>query len=287
MPKNIKLQKAGSSPVCLFTLLLLLSPGFLQCRLFINSAFANNSSAPKQFTNTNGMKMLYIPEGTFQMGSGKDFNDKPVRRVVLTKPYYIAAYEVTQAQFKKIMGYNPSWLSYNRSEYPASCVSWFEAVEFCNKLSEKEGKQYRLPTEAEWEYAARAGTETDFFFGEDKSELNEYAWTHENAKTTKPVGHLKPNPWGLYDIYGNVYEWVSDWYAHDSYSRIETEAPKGVERKEGRTGGKAARGGCFLGSCGMNSLRTERCSSTARNCWTPYAKHRAVGFRVVCEYQEK
>ena len=100
-----------------------------------------------------------------------------------------------------------------------------------------------------------------------------------------PVGRLKPNPWGLYDVYGNAYEWASDWYEHGSYENAETKDPQGNEREEGQANGKVARGGCYLGRVGINSLRTERCNSSARNCWTPYARHRVIGFRVVCEFK--
>ena len=119
------------------------------------NAFGANDFVAEQFTNTLGMKMAPIPSGSFRMGSGKDFNDKPVRVVTISKPFYMGVCEVTQGQFKKLMGYNPSWLSYRRADYPVDCVSWYQAVEFCEKLSAKEGLKYRLPTEAQWEYACR------------------------------------------------------------------------------------------------------------------------------------
>jgi formylglycine-generating enzyme required for sulfatase activity len=246
---------------------------------------AQDAAGLNATTNVVGMKLVRISAGSFQMGSGKDFNDAPAHKVTISRPFYLGVCEVTQDQFKRVMGYNPSWLSYKAGECPVDCVSWFEAVEFCKKLSAKEKKTYRLPTEAEWEYAARAGTTTTYYFGEDKAKLGEYAWTADNCQKPMPVGHKKPNAWGLYDMLGNVYEWTADWYANDYYKTSPAADPTGPAKSFNQlgTGGKVARGGNCLGFSGINCLRTERCSSAARNLWTPYAKMRGVGFRVVCE----
>jgi formylglycine-generating enzyme required for sulfatase activity/WD40 repeat protein len=143
--------------------------------------------------------------------------------VKITKPFYLGAYEVTQKQFAEVMGIRP-WQGKDEvregSDYPATGMSWNDAVEFCRKLSEQEGEEYRLPTEAEWEYACRAGTTTIYSFGDDASQLGRYAWFKKNARDigqnyAHRVGQKLPNPWGLYDMHGNVCEWCQDWYAPD------------------------------------------------------------------------
>ena len=116
-------------------------------------------------------------------------------------------YPVTQAQYQSVMGTNPSYFK-NNSQNPVEQVSFDDAQAFCQKLSQLTGKNYRLPTELEWEYACRAGTTTDYYFGDDASQLGDYAWYFDNSQgTTHPLGQKKPNAWGLYDIYGNVWEW--------------------------------------------------------------------------------
>ena len=251
-----------------------------------NMGYAESSQKREAFRNSLNMTLLPIPAGEFMMGSGLDFNDKPVRRVKLTKPFYMSACEVTQQQFKAVMGFNPSWLAYKGDRRPVECVSWFEAIEFCLRLSKKEGRSYRLPTEAEWEYACKAGVKWMAAKGrEEPANVREHAWTPANTGTeTHPVGTKKPNRWGLYDIIGNVYEWCSDWYDDIAYRDAATVDPQGPAQCSNtlEQGGKVVRGGSSLGG-GMNCLRTSRCSSTARNTWTPYAKHRSVGFRIVCE----
>ncbi|MFT5301475.1 MAG: sulfatase activating formylglycine-generating enzyme [Mariniblastus sp.] len=129
--------------------------------------------------------------------------------------FSMGVYEVTQEQFEKVIGTNPS-LNWDKRQYPVERVSWIVATEFCRKLSKlpaekNAGHVYRLPTSAEWDYACRAGTKTKYSFGDDATTLNDFAWYRENSgSSTHPVGQKKPNPWGLYDMYGNVHEWVSD-----------------------------------------------------------------------------
>jgi len=188
--------------------------------------------------NSIGMVLVSIPAGEFMMGSrasseklakrfkGKELliprflADFPRHRVTLTKSFHLGRTEVTQGQWKAVMGTTP-WKGKigveEGDDYPATHVSWDDAVEFCRKLSEKEGVEYRLPTEAEWEYACRAGTTTVYSFGDDESQLDEYAWSYENAWIVGEtyahiVGQKKPNPWGLHDMHGNVWEWVQDRY---------------------------------------------------------------------------
>ena len=161
------------------------------------------------------MKFRQIPAGTFTMGDASGDDDETPHEVTLTKPFKMGVHEVTQAQYEQLMGTNPS--EFKGAENPVERVSWEDAVEFCRRLSElpaekEAGHVYRLPTEAEWEYACRAGTTTNFGFGDDDSNLDDYAWFRENsAEKTHPVGGKKPNAWGLYGMHGNVGEWCQDW----------------------------------------------------------------------------
>jgi len=171
---------------------------------------------PKVLRNSLGMEFVLLPAGTFQMGSNDKegyHNEKPVHTVHLTRPFYLGKHEVTQGQWQAVMGSNPSLFT-DDPHRPVENVSWNEVQEFIRRLNAQEGTTlYRLPTEAEWEYAARAGTTTQWSFGDDASQLARHAWHSANAEEqTHPVGQLLPNPWGLYDMYGNVWEWVQDWY---------------------------------------------------------------------------
>mgnify|MGYP006159474219 CR=1 FL=1 len=156
-----------------------------------------------------GMEFKLIPAATFTMGD-------ETHEVTLTKPFKMGVHEVTQAQYEQVMKNNPSY--FKGAENPVEQVSWEDAVEFCRKLSELSaekaaGNVYRLPTEAQWEYACRAGTTTQFSFGDDESDLGDYAWYRENsANTSHPTGMKLPNAWGLYDMHGNVWEWCQDRY---------------------------------------------------------------------------
>jgi len=181
--------------------------------------------------NSAGMVLVPIPAGQFQMGSpdSNRNNEKPQHLVKITKPFYLSVYEVTQQQYEKVMGVRP-WQGKESTgekkwgkdgpDYPATYMDWKDAVEFCRKLSEQEGVEYRLPTEAQWEYACRAGTTTVFSFGDDASQLEQYAWYDKNAYAVREnyahrIGQKLPNPWGLYDMHGNVSEWCQDRYAED------------------------------------------------------------------------
>ena len=161
--------------------------------------------------NSIGMLLVPIPAGEFQMGEGGE-----AHKVTLTKPFELGVYEVTQEQYEQVMGSKPS--KFKGPQNPVKGVRWNDAVEFCRKLSQLSeekaaGYVYRLPTEAEWEYACRAGTTTKYSFGDSESELGEYAWYRANSgNTTHPAGGRKPNAWGLYDMHGNVKEWCQDWY---------------------------------------------------------------------------
>ena len=176
--------------------------------------------------NRIGMLLVPVPAGQFQMGSPDSDNaaydnEKPQHLVKITKPFYLSVYEVTQQQYEKVMGIRP-WQGKqyikDGPDYPATYVDWNDTVEFCRKLSEQEGVEYRLPTEAQWEYACRAGTTTVYSFGVDASQLGQHAWYDKNVRDigeryAQRVGQKLPNPWGLYDMHGNVFEWCQDWYA--------------------------------------------------------------------------
>lgn len=159
---------------------------------------------------------ISIKPGKFLMGSPvteKDrFDDETQREVTISKEFEIADAPVTQAQWKEVMGSNPSY--FKGDDHPVECVSWEDAQKFIQKLNESQSEYtYRLPTEEEWEYCARAGTTTAYFFGDDPKDLPKYAWFYENSENrTHPVKQKLPNPWGLYDVCGNVWEWCQDWY---------------------------------------------------------------------------
>jgi formylglycine-generating enzyme required for sulfatase activity len=186
--------------------------GFLMCGLLCVLLFGGLPGGLAQaqnqtFTNSVGMEFVEIPAGTFMMGSKEE---TPAHQVTISKAFYLGKHEVTQEQWVAVMGSNPA--QFKGRTNPVENVSWDGVQVFIQKLNQKEGgNKYRLPTEAEWEYAARAGTKTEWFFGDDPAALGQYAWFDNNSKdTTHPVGEKKPNPWGLYDIYGNVWEWVAD-----------------------------------------------------------------------------
>lgn len=170
------------------------------------------------------MELVYIRPGTFVMGGESKTDGRfqcvelPKHTVKLTRGFYLGRYEVTQAQYETIMGSNPS-RSTKAPDCPVDNVSEGDALTFCGKLAEQTGLDVRLPTEAEWEYASRAGRDSKWFFGNDPALIGEYAWFRGNAGAkSHPVGQKKPNPWGLYDIYGNVCERISDKYSRSYYS---------------------------------------------------------------------
>ncbi|MGE0823446.1 MAG: SUMF1/EgtB/PvdO family nonheme iron enzyme [Candidatus Binatia bacterium] len=196
------------------------------------------------FRNRIGMEFLLIPAGEFRMGTdskeGSD-DERPVHRVRITRPFYLGKYPVTQGQWEAVMGTNSSAFPGDPNR-PVECVSWNDAQEFLQRLSEKEEKSYRLPTEAEWEYAARAGSNAIYCFGDDVKLLREYAWYAENSGgKTHRVGQLDANVWELHDMHGNVWEWVQDWYAVNYYQQSAVIDPQGPE--EGQS--KVVRGGSW------------------------------------------
>jgi formylglycine-generating enzyme len=211
-------------------------------------------------------ELIAIPEGTFWMGSKEDEHgrgpDEGPRHRVTVSAFRLCRTEVTQGQWQAVMGQNPSQCEHGcGSDLPVQNVSWFDAVEYLDRLSEREGLTrcyaergaggaiqwnrectgYRLPTEAEWEYAARAGTDTAYSAGSEPTVMPEHAWFEHNANArVHPVASKPANPWGLHDMHGNVYEWVWDW--HGSYSDAPQRDPVGPV--EGRL--RVMRGGSFV-----------------------------------------
>jgi formylglycine-generating enzyme required for sulfatase activity len=239
-------------------------------------------NTPETYTNSIGMEFILCPAGTFMMGSMRmwpyknnvgNTRNQPVHQVTLTQPFYMGKYPVKQAQWFAVMGSYQSHFVGPLADRPVEMVSWEDAQKFIKKLNQKEKtKRYRLPTEAEWEYAARAGTTTEFFWGEDEKKLSEYAWFNESAcenfvGSTHPVGQKKANPWGLHDVYGNVSEWVQDWWS--DYTAAACIDPRGPASGDSRV----MRGGSW-GSIDRN------CRSAVRNYDTPGYRHNSVGFRL-------
>jgi len=227
-----------------------------------------------EFTNSLGMQFILIPAGTFMMGSGSaeegDADERPQHRVTLSQSFYLQTTPVTQGQWKSLMGENPAFFHECGEDCPVENVSWNDVQEFIRKLNQVEKtEQYCLPTEAQWEYACRAGSTQGYSFGQEKVELGQYAWYEVNSqKSTHPVGRLKPNAWGLFDMHGNVYEWVQDCYGE--YPPGPVTDPKGPSAGRYRV----LRGGSWDGEAG--DLR-----SAYRHRLTPGYRYGHESFRVV------
>ena len=243
----------------------------------LDSAAKSKYGAPSlvlDLGNGATMKVVLIRPGKFMMGSpdsegARDGDEGPQREVTISKPYYIGAAEVTQEQYVAVMGTNPS--ARKEPTNPVDNVSWNDARDFCRKLSEKTRMRARLPTEAEWEYACRAGSKTRFCFGDAETGLAEYAWYNVNSGArSQPVAQKKPNTWGLYDMYGNMSEPCSD--------RFGLYTPGPAVDPQGPASGSyhVMRGGAFGG--GSWSCRS---ASRAGSGWFPDYHNGAYGVRVV------
>lgn len=225
------------------------------------------------------MKLALIPAGTFTMGTDRGWGwEGPPHRVTLSTSFNMGATEVTNSQWFAVMNTEP-WSGHDftngAADIAATYISWDDATAFCRALSKKTGRKVRLPTEAEWEYACRAGTTTDFSFGDDIWYLGDYAWYRQNTESrgeyyAHPVGTKKPNTWGLYDMHGNVWEWCADWFAY-SYPYADVRDPKGPAKGDGRV----IRGGSW-------EFHAGQCRSGRRGACYFYGNHRR-GFRVVVE----
>jgi formylglycine-generating enzyme required for sulfatase activity len=240
------------------------------------------AQSPKEIINSIEIKLVLIPNGTFMMGSPIEeegrYDNEVRHKVTISRDYYLGVTEVTQGQYEKVMGTNPSKfqkqviLNKDSSMYPVEKVSWEDAVSFCKRLSElpdekTAGRVYRLPTEAEWEYACRAESETAFHFGGSSKLSDDFAWFGNSNKQTHPVGQKKPNAWGLYDMHGNVFEWCGDWF--NEYPKGAVSDPTGP--KEGVL--RVFRGGSW--EFGAASGR-----SATRFFTAPFGRGDWIGFRV-------
>lgn len=253
--------------------------------LWVASASADRSvplsNDKGTFTNKQGMKFVYIEPGSFMMGSPssepKRLKNEVYHRVTLTQGFYIQTTEVTQGQWYGVMGTKP-WsgqMSVKEGRnHAASYVLWSETQEFINKLNSKvrTGK-YRLPTEAQWEYACRAGSDTAYSFGNSSFDLESYAWYEKNSmgiggEYAHGVGLKKPNHWGLYDMHGNVLEWCQGWYG--KYSSGPVTDPQGDSSGSQRV----LRGGDWLSA-------TWHCRSAKRFSFEPNFRCYNIGFRLV------
>jgi formylglycine-generating enzyme required for sulfatase activity len=234
------------------------------------------------------LEMVAIPGGSFTMGALENEykskpDERPLHRVTI-KPFYMSKYAITQSQYLSLMGNNPS--DFPGRNRPVENVSWYDAQQFCINLSQRTGKTYRLPSEAEWEFACRAGTTTPFYCGETittdlANYIGIYVYRNEtpgkNREITTEVGSFPPNPFGLYDMHGNVWEWCEDVY-HDSYNGLPTDGTAWIEPQE-QNRPRSIRGG---------SLNTQawHCRSASRFQFDPYGIADGIGFRVVCDASE-
>jgi len=227
------------------------------------------------------MKLRLIPAGKFTMGSPEDEPEReddegPTHPVRITQAFYLGMHEVTQQQFEQVMEGNPA--EFSGKDHPVENVPWEDAVEFCRRLGEQEKRNYRLPTEAEWEYAARAGTTSPWYFGDAAGKLKEYAWFAANSgRHTRPVGRRKPNDWGLHDMHGNVWEWCADWYDAQYYAVSPTADPVCTGRPDSADESyRVYRGGGWAHS-------PRQCRSANRPGYAPGYRAPFLGFRVALD----
>jgi formylglycine-generating enzyme required for sulfatase activity len=262
----------------------------------------DNAADRKTFSNSVGMKVVMIPPGKFLMGSPETEADRdPIEvqhEVEITRPFYLGVHEVTQRQWMAVkMGGRPHFDAsrFGGDDNPMENMEWPEAVSFCETLSalpeeKAAGRKYRLPTEAEWEYACRAGSTTAFHYGDSLSSREAnfnggYPYGEgrkgKYLRMTEPVGSRQPNAFGLYDMHGNVAEWCSDFYDKDYYERSPAKDPPGAEQKDALPDDfgnhyHVVRGGCWLDDAAA-------CRSAYRFRAMPTNKYRLIGLRVVCE----
>jgi len=236
------------------------------------------AAVPKEFRTESGVRMVVVPAGSFEMGEKGGAADEAPHRVALGS-FCIDKYPVTQEEYGRTMGENPSRRKGTRN--PVEQVRWADAVRYCNARSRLEGLKpcydletwkcdfaadgYRLPTEAEWEYACRAGTRTRYSFGDSPEKLAEYGWFKDNSGgRPRPVGGKPANPWGLCDMHGDVWEWCNDFYGADYYRKSPPRNPRGP--RTGKT--RVLRGGCW--------------DSTADKCRSACRYHENPGYADVC-----
>lgn len=250
----------------------------------LSALLLSQSALAIEMKNFDGIRFVKIEAGCFQMGQDKQTvldqkekqmtaNELPQHKVCISKPFYIGESEITQKQWEEMMGSNPS--KFKGMYRPVEKVSWNDTQTFIEKLNDKvKGDFYRLPTEAEWEYAARASTQTVYSFGDDPKTIRDYAWFGNEGYggDSHEVGQKKANPWGLVDIYGNVWEWVQDWYDPNYYQHSLDTDPKGAETGQY----KVYRGGSWVAK--QSNLR-----SAVRYSGLPTTRSGDIGFRLVRE----
>ena len=226
------------------------------------------AQAPKEYQIC-GMVLVGLPAGEFFMGSAKEDADataceKPLHRVCIARGFYLGKYPVMQHEYAAVMGENPS--ENKGKTLPVDSVSWEHAVKFCERLSAKAGMLVRLPTEAEWEYACRAGTQTSYYFGNHAGALGAHAWFADNSEGQgHSVGQKKPNAWGFHDMLGNVWEWCADWFDERYYASSPERNPTGPA--SGKT--RVIRGGSWDDFAGL--LRCAiRDGVDPKTNWGPY-----------------
>jgi formylglycine-generating enzyme required for sulfatase activity len=250
-------------------------------------ALSRQLGQAEELTNDLEMKFRLIPGGTFAMGSaaGQGSKDEhPQHKVTLSRAFYLGVHTVTQGQWQQLMGTTP-WQGQEDVKIggtiAATYISWEDSVQFCQRLSAREGRRYRLPTEAEWEWSCRAGTTTQYSFGDDEQQLKQYAWYGAGffsllfgSGSAEAVGQKSANPFGLYDMHGNVYEWCSDWYDSGYYSKSPEQNPTGPASGSSRVlrGGGWSSVPIYLRSC-------------YRYCDAPGNRYYYVGLRVLCELE--
>jgi len=253
----------------------------------------SKATAPPVVKAKSGIEMVLLPAGWFEMGSdAREEVDEPPHRVFVSS-FYIDRTQVTQEEYERRMGKNPSF--WRDKACPVEQTRWANAAAYCNARSRAEGLRpaydlaalecdfsadgYRLPTEAEWEYACRAGTATAWFFGSNPAKLGEFAWFKGNAaRSPQPVGQKRANPWGLFDLYGNVWEWCNDFYQEDYYRKSPERDPHGPAKGETRV----VRGGSWNSAAGKcrSSYRDQEYPDFKDVCFAA-DRHGFIGFRCV------
>ena len=260
----------------------LIAPHSAKAALAAQQAWAEALKVPLDLTNSHGMTLRLIPPGTCLIGSPDgqgDEHERPQHKVQITKPFRLGTTPVTQQQYRKLMGTIP-WKGRScvkeGDQVAATYVTWEDAADFCRLLSEHEERTYRLPTEAEWEYACRAGTTTKYSFGDSDGRLEVFAWFsgHRQGDYAHQTGLKQANPFGLLDMHGNVWEWCQDWYDSKYYAKSAEKDPAGPASGSSRV----LRGGSWLNeSAGLRSAD--------RRGRTPDYRSSTIGFRVVCELE--